>query len=255
MKCGVFKNIALLMMCCCVNPGMAAPQGVSVELRSCRTEYRTHNSSTAPGLICTLELVPPPGMQMCESASLTGVIRVKDARGSVFIADRRGVEIGSDNRALTTFTLRRRPSGNRIELQGALLVTVAAERTAHEPVPVSMTEPAELKLSDSLTIKTTPSSLNGSTRNREGGKIRRAELELSAPRGITIRRIERVWHGINGEMYTQPVELVPTGSTTYQIELWDTNPSEHLRIVTVRNPRREHVDFRMQVTLSDVSTK
>lgn len=245
----------LAVLTCCGASVVAAPAGVSVELRSCRTEYRTHDSSTSPGLCCTLELVPPEGMQMCESAVLSGVIRVKDARGSISLADLRGVEIDSNNRALTSFSLRRRPSGNKIELQGELVVTVATERTAHATLSVDMLVAGELKLSDTVAVRTTPSRLNSSTRNREGGKIRRAELGLSCPEGLTIRRVERVWYGIRGEEYTQPVELESTGRNAYRIELWDANLTEHLRIVTVRNPRRERVSFRMQVTLGNVSTK
>lgn len=251
----MLKLISALLVTCSAGLAVAAPQGVSVELRRCRTQYRTHNSSTTPGLTCTLELIPPPGMQMCESAQLTGVIRVKDARGAVSLAERRGIVIDNDNRAFTTFTLNRRPGGDKIELQGELVVTVATERTAHAPVQVDLTAPAELKLSDTITIKIAPAAGNAASRNREGGKIRRAELSLTSPSGVIIRRVERVWYGINGEVHTQPVELTPTGSYSHRIELWDADPTEHLRIVTVRNPKREHVNFRMQVGLGNVSTK
>ncbi len=251
----MYRLMILAFMCCCAGAAMGAAQGVTAVLRSCRTEYRTHNNAMNPGLSCTLELIAPPGTQMCESASLTGIIRVKDATGNTVLADRRGVEIGNDNRALTTFTLRQRPTGEKIELQGELLVTVATERTAHEPAAVSLIESSELKLSKSITVKVTPDRMNAAENNREGTKICRAVLTLACPRGVTIRRVERVWYGIHQEVYTQPIELNTIGRSSYQIELWDANPTEFLRIVTVRNPRRENVNFRLQVTLGNVSSK
>ncbi len=251
----MLKSVLTTISLCCACLLQAAQDGVTVQLRSCRSEYRTHNNSTAPGLVCTLELIPPSGTFMCESASLTGTIRVKDATGATRLADRRSVEIRDDNRAYTTFSVSQRPTGSDIEIQGELLVTVAQSRTAHPVSPVSLIEKSEFNIGKDENIRLTPAPANNSARNREGTKIRRAELELTSPQGITIRRVERVWRGMNSEEYSQPVELNQTGKSTYEIELWDANPSEYLRIVTVRKPRREKVNFRLNVSLGEVKSK
>ena len=251
----MFKSALTTCLLCCAGLIQAAQEGVTVQLRSCRTEYRTHDNSTAPGLVCTLELIPPSGTFMCESASLTGTIRVKDSTGTTRMADRRSVEIRDDNRAYTTFSISQRPTGGKIEIQGDLLVTVAESRTAHPVTAISLIEKSELNIGKNENIRLIPAAVNNTSNNREGTKIRRAELELTSPRGITIRRVERVWRGINNEEYTQPVELEQTGKSTYEIELWDANPTEYLRIVTVKNPRREKVNFRLNVSLGEVKSK
>ena len=136
----MLKSALTSFLLCCAGLLHAAQDGVTVQLRSCRSEYRTHDNSIAPGLVCTLELIPPSGTFMCESASLTGVIRVKDAVGSTRIADRRSVEIRDDNRAYTTFSISQRPTGSNIEIEGELLVTVAQSRTAHPVRAISLIE-------------------------------------------------------------------------------------------------------------------
>lgn len=253
----MLKTITILL-CGCVCLSEAAQQGVDVQLRSCRTEYRTHSRSTAPGLVCTLELVPPTGMFMCESANLVGIIRVKDSSGLVRLADKRSVDITPDNKAYTTFTLAQRPSGSQIEIQGELTVTVATERTAHSPVKVNMLEKMELALSQGMSLLVTPSSANTRSANQEGGKLRRAELNIACPQGVTIRRVERVWMGVDGEIYTQPVEMEEIGrasSGKVKIVLWDADQTEQLRIVTVRSPRRAKANFRFNVSLGEVIAK
>lgn len=251
----MLKSVLATIFLFCAGLLQAAQDGVTVQLRSCRTEYRTHNNSTAPGLVCTLELIPPSGTFMCESASLTGTIRVKDAAGTTRIADKRSIEISNDNRAYTTFSISQRPSGSIIEIQGELLVTVAQSRTSHPVAAISLVEKSRLSIGKDESILLTPAPANNSSRNREGTKIRRGELELKSPQGITIRRVERVWRGMNNEEFSQPVELNQTGKSTYEIELWDANPSEYLRIVTVRTPRREKVNFRLNVSLGEVKSK
>lgn len=251
----MLKSVLATIFLCCAGLLQAAQDRVTVQLRSCRTEYRTHNNSTAPGLVCTLELIPPSGTFMCESASLTGTIRVKDTAGTTRIADKRSIEICNDNRAYTTFSISQRPTGSNIEIQGELLVTVAQSRTSHPVAAVSLVEKSRLSISKDENILLTPAPANNSSRNREGTKIRRGELELTSPQGITIRRVERVWRGMNNEEFSQPVELNQTGKSTYEIELWDANPSEYLRIVTVRKPRREKVNFRLNVSLGEVKSK
>lgn len=253
----MLKTIAILLSSCS-GLLMAAQQEVGVQLRSCRTEYRTHSRSTAPGLVCTLELIPPAGMYMCESANLAGIIRVKDSSGLVRMADRRSVDISPDNKAYTTFTLSQRPSGSKIEIQGELTVTVASERTAHAPVKVNMLEKSELPLSQDMNLQVTPSSSNARSSNKEGDKLRRAELHIVCPQGVSIRRVERVWMGMSGEVYTQPVEMEETERSPFnkvKIVLWDADVTEQLRIVTVRSPRRAKANFRFDVSLGEVIAK
>jgi len=249
------SSILLLLLASC---GLAetAQQGVGVLVRSCRTEFRTHNRANAPGFVCTLELVPPPGFYMCESAELAGQIRVKEATGSVRLADLGGVTISAANRAYTTFSLPRRPSGNKLEISGDLQVTVAAERIAYEPLPVSALEASAYQLSDSI-LYINPARSNSSAGNREGTKLRCAEFILRGEPIINIRRIERVWQSMTGRELTQPVELENVGDISdgvFRIQLWDANPTEQLRIVTVKSPRREKVSFRFGVQLGKVTT-
>ncbi len=235
----------------------AAQPGVTVELRSCRTEYRTHARSTAPGLVCTLELIPPPGMYMCESASLTGIIRIKDSRGGVRLADRRSLDISANNRAFTTFTSPHRPTGSKIELEGELVVTVADNRIVQPSIEVNLLEAREYQLGE-IKLRVNPSPANRARTNRERSKLRRAELTLTSSNGNIIRRVERIWKGENGEEFTQPVEITTVGRPSdgsVSLSLWDTDESEFLRIVTVRNPRRENVNFRLNVSLGEVTTR
>lgn len=226
--------------------------GVTVQLRSCRTEFRPHDSTSFPGFSCTLELVAPAGYYMCESASLTGTIRVKDAAGTTRLAERGAIVISPDNRAFTTFTCATRPTGKRVELEGDLLVTIAKARTAHPHIAISMLENSEHRLGDT-TVKIAPERANAAKTNREGGKLRCAELTMTCSPGSTIRRVERVWQGENGTLLSQPVEITPIGGNAYEMQMWDTNPTEFVRIVTVKAPQREKVRFRLAVTLGDVA--
>ncbi len=246
------KSSILCLLLCLSCLCEARQEGVTVKLRSCRTEYRTHNSSTTPGFSCTLELVPPPGYKMCESTSLAGIIRVKDAAGSTRLAERGAIIITPDERALTTFTCSVRPTGSKIELEGDLLVTVAKERTAHAPVALNMLGNSEHQLGSSL-IKVQPSSANAARNNREGAKLRCAELKLSCSSGATIRRVERVWQGMDGPQLTQPVDIETIGNNSFVMQMWDVNPTEFVRIVTVKAPQREKVHFRLSVKLGEVT--
>ncbi len=230
----------------------AQQNGVSVQLRSCRTEFRPHNRTSFPGFSCTLELIPPAGYYMCESASLTGTIRVKDATGTVRLAERGAIVISPDNRALTTFTCSTRPTGKQVELEGELLVTIAKARTAHPHIAVNMLEASEHRLGDTI-VKIEPQRANAAKSNREGTKLRSSELTMTCSPGTTIRRVERVWPGENGSLLTQPVEITPIGGNAYEMQMWDTNPTEFVRIVTVKSPQREKVRFRLGVTLGEVT--
>lgn len=249
----MFQRIASYCLLLCAPVICEAQQAsVSVKLRSCRTEYRTHDSATAPGFSCTLELLPPPGFHMCESTSLTGTIRVKDATGTVRLADRGAIIITPDNRALTTFTCSTRPTGAKVEIEGDLLVTVAKTRTAHSPVAMSMVGLSVHRLGEA-TIKVQPAPGNAAWANREGAKMRCANITMTCSAGTTIRRVERVWKGLNGELFTQPVEITPIGGNAYTMQMWDSNPTEFVRVVTVKAPQREKVRFRLNVSLGEVT--
>lgn len=241
------------LLLCALSFCDAAQNGVDVRLRSCRTEYRTHNSAMAPGFSCTVELIPPDGMRMCESTMLSGVIRVKDRR-SVRLAELGPITITPDNRAFTTISCPSRPHGTSVELQGEAQVTVAKERIASSHAAVSMLNPSEHDMKVAQLI-ITPSANNAQKRNREGTHLKRAELALTCTEGMTIRRVERVWKGIDGEQYSQPIDLESTGGNTYKLQLWDATPIEFLSFVFVKDPRREKVKFRMNVQLGEKPTE
>ena len=132
---------------------------------------------------------------------------------------------------------------------------MAQTRTAHPVRAISLIEKSELNIGKDENIRMIPAQANNASHNREGTKIRCAGLELISPKEITIRRVERVWRGMSNEEYSQPVELNQTGKSTYEIELWDANPTEYLRVVTVKKPRREKVNFRLNVSLGEVKSK
>ena len=246
------KKLLFSILLCSLSLCEAQQSGVSVRLHSCRTEFRTHYNTSAPGLSCTLELIPPPGMKMCESAMLSGEVKVKDAR-TIHQAERSAIVITPDNRAFTTISCTTRPTGGSIEIQGELQVTVAEERTPVNSVEVSMLEKATHDFGvASVTI--TPAASNSQKHNREGAMIRNADLSLTCRGGLVIRRVERVWNGINGEQYTQPTELEPTGGNTYNLHLWAAQPKETLSFVFVKAPRREKVKFSMPVQLGEIET-
>lgn len=244
------KNLLFSILLCSLSLCEAQQSGVSVRLHSCRTEFRTHYNTSAPGLSCTLELIPPPGMKMCESAMLSGTVKVKDER-TTHMAERNAIIITPDNRAFTTITCNTRPTGGRIEIQGELQVTVAEERTPVNSVEVDMLKKATHDFGVA-TVTIAPAASNSQKHNREGSIIRNADLSLTCNGGLVIRRVERVWCGINGEQHTQPTELEPTGSNTYELHLWAAMPRETLSFVFVKSPRREKVNFNMPVRLGEI---
>lgn len=244
----------LLASCCLAET--VTQQGVTVQVRSCRTEYRTHDRANAPGFVCTLELLPPAGFYMCESAQLTGEIRIKDANGTR-LAELGAVTVSAVNRAYTTFSLPRRPSGNKLEISGNLQATVAKERQVYAPISVSALEANAYQLADSI-LHIRPARSNSAASNREGTKLRCADFILQGEPVVNLRRVERVWQSMTGTELTQPVELENVGDVSdgvFRIRLWDANPTEHLRIVTIKSPRREKVDFCFNVQLGQITTK
>ena len=236
---------------------------VAVQLASCRSEFRTHDSTNKPGFAVRLQLTPAPGLSLCETETLEPKLTVTDTNGKKHKATtaRLHREENGSNKADAVFTIPKRPSGSKVKVEGEMRLTIARDLVQHAPQSINLLEGGKIMLGNTE-FTLTPAAANATKNNREGERLRHAEVTLRYPAQISIMQISRCWEqephaeGECSEHYTQEVDYTTKSSedgatklTT--IILADARPCPSLQISTCAEKKEITVPFHFEVTLSE----
>lgn len=230
---------------------------VSVQLASARTEYRTHDSSAAPGFNIKFELTPAPGISFCDTEALTPELTVTDANGSKHKAAIARLVTAGSGKAYASFSTKNRPTGQKFSVEGTLHINIAKGLTKHVPTKVDLIHPSDLHLGNDI-IKIVPAAENANEANREGERLRRAELSLQYQAGLNIIQIARQWFpdaapepdfSQNVEYETTLSEDKSTKTTTFI--LVDVLVSPSLQISTCTEAKSLQLPIKFEIGLSE----
>ena len=235
-----------------------AQNEVAVELSSCRSEYKTHDESEKPGFGVKLLITPSNGISLSETETLEHTLSLTDATGKkqqpstarlVIIEEQQG-------KAYAEFTFKNRPTGAKVELDGSLKLTVAKDVQTHAPTQIPLITASSVVLRDA-TCQVIPAESNGAKGNREGDRIKRAEVTLKYPEHIEIVRIERQWAvDTDSELndYTQKIQYKTTienGTKSTTLSLVDVIETPSLQISTCAEKKDIELPVRFTLTLSE----
>ena len=236
---------------------------VAVQLSSCRAEFRTHDSTNKPGFSVRLALTPAPGLSLCETESLEPTLTVVDAGGKKNKATtaRLYYAQGNTSKTYAVFTLPKRPSGKKVTVEGQMKLQIAKDLVQHGAQSINLLEGGSMNLGGTA-FTLTPAKANADKKNKEGARLRHAEVKLSYPAQICVMQISRCWEqepqaeGEVCEDFTQEVDYSTTQSedgatkvTTIILE--DVRPCPTLQISTCAEKKTITVPFRFEVTLSE----
>lgn len=236
---------------------------VAVQLASFRSEFRTHNYTDKPGFAVKLELTPAPGLSLCGTENLEPKMTAIDANGKKLKATtaRLKTDVGGSDKAYAVFTIPKRPNGKKVKLEGEMQLTVARDLVQHAPQSINLLEDGKMTLG-TTEFTVTPAKTNAAKKNREGERLRHAEVTLSYPAQLSIMQISRCWEQEPGaedaaaDSYTQELDYSTTlskdGTTkTTTIELQDVRHCPMLQISTCAEKKNITVPFHFEVTLSE----
>ena len=245
--------IFLAFPCIC---GANQPE-VSVQLASARTEYRTHDDSSAAGFGLKFELTPAPGISFCETEDLSSELIVTDSIGTKHKAVTARLTTTENGQTFAIFTTKKRPTGSKFTIEGTLNLNIAIGLTKHAPVKIDLLQPNDIRLGNS-TLKIIPVSANATPANRENDRLRRAEITIEYSSDINIIQIARQWlpdvmpepnFSQNVEFDTSVSADGATKSTT--LILVDVLTSPHLQFSTCAEQKFLQIPLNFSVGLSD----
>ncbi|MBE6417063.1 MAG: hypothetical protein E7033_01200 [Akkermansiaceae bacterium] len=230
---------------------------VSVQLASARTEYRTHDNSATPGFNLKFELTPAPGISFCDTDALTPELTVTDTNGTIHKAAIARLITTDSGKAYASFSTKKRPTGHKVSVEGTLHIRIAKGLTKHTPVKIDLIHPSDLHLGNE-TIKIVPAAANASAANREGERLRRAELTLQYRAELNISHIARQWFpdaapepdfSQNVDFETTLSEDQTTKTTTFI--LVDVLSSASLQISTCTEEKSLQLPIKFELGLSE----
>lgn len=230
---------------------------VSVQLASARTEYRTHDDSATPGFNIKFELTPAPGINFCDTETLTPELTVTDANGTKHKAAIARLVTADSGKAYASFSTKKRPTGHKLSVEGTLHIRIAKGLTKHAPAKIDLISPSELHLGNDP-IKIVPAAANANASNREGERLRRAELSLQYRADLNIIQIARQWFpdadpepdfSQNVEFETTLSEDQSTKTTT--LILVDVLSSPSLQISTCAEEKSLQLPIKFDIGLSE----
>ncbi|MDO4750561.1 MAG: hypothetical protein Q4A24_00520 [Akkermansia sp.] len=254
--------IAMLLLCgIMVN---AAEPDLTVRLSSCRSEFRTHDSTDKPGLIVRLQLIPAAGISLCDTEKLNPNLTVTDASGKKHKATAARIYRTEDDtqQIFAEYTIAKRPTGAKLQADGTLELTTAKDLVLHEPISVNLLAASEFKLGET-TFTVTPAEANANKNNMEGERLRRAEITITYPAATTIMQISRCWlsepqEGAEStESFTQELQFTTklnddaTKKSTTLI-IVDALHTPSLQISTCAEKNKIKQAFHFELTLSEV---
>lgn len=245
---------SLLLLTC---TSYAVQQEVSVQLASARTEYRTHDASAVPGFNIKFELSPAPGISLCDTEDLPPEIVVTDAAGTRHKASEARLYTEPNGKAYAVFSTSKRPTGNKLTVEGTLHINIAKELTRHAPVKVDLLQPSEITLGTAH-VKVIPAAANSNAANKESNRLRRAEIELQYSNSLNIVRIARQWQPdvAPAPDFSQNVQFTTTinaESTTKTTTLFlvDVLTSPSLQISTCAEEKTLQIPIKFSIGLSE----
>lgn len=259
------KQLPFVLLSCYAGLCLASPE-VGVHLRSFRIEMSPHGLSASPALSMTLAFSPPKGFELCETSELPGALYVTDARGIAHpcapaILTKEGQQ--DSPTAIAEFNLAARPKGDEVKVSGNLSLTMAAGKTRHEQVEVSLLQPGTFSL-DGIRFQVEPDAANNDKKNREGRMLRHASLLLRYPKEVDILHIDRIWQASTPEAdseaagYAQGLSFKTHLSADgherlTRIELWDARVSETLQITTCKEQKQIPVPVQFSLRIGGIA--
>ena len=240
----------ILLVCGCIS---YAQQEVSVQLRSCRTEYRPHDSTDKPGFGVKLELIPAAGVSVFETENLTSTVTLHDESGNKIKTATAGIFCEA-RKTYAKLTFKKRPSGSKVKLVGELKLSIAKNVTVHDRVTPDLLQPSSVQIGGT-TFNITPAADNNQKGNREGDRLKRAEISLSYPASVTIMQIARKWGQDDTVSFAQDIDFTTTVSEdastkTTTIVLVDALPTPTLLISTCAEKSDINTQVAFDITLS-----
>ena len=94
-------------------------------MASARTEYRTHDDSSAAGFGLKFELTPAPGISFCETEDLSSELTVTDSIGTKHKAVTARLTTTENGQTFAIFTTKKRPTGSKFTIEGTLNLNIA----------------------------------------------------------------------------------------------------------------------------------
>ncbi len=230
---------------------------VSVQLAAARTEYRTHDNSATPGFNIKFELIPAPGISFCDTEALSPELTVTDTNGTKHKAAIARLVTESTGKAYASFSTKKRPTGHKLTIEGTLHIHIAKDLTKHTPVKIDLISPSDLHIGNDI-IKIIPAATNANAANREGERLRRAELSLQYPAKLNIIQIARQWFPDAGPEpdFSQNVEFETTlnedqTTKTTTFILVDVLTSPSLQISTCSEEKSLQLPIKFDLGLSE----
>ena len=235
-----------------------AQNEVAIELSSCRSEYKTHDESEKPGFGVKFLLTPTNGISLSETETLQHTLCLVDATGKKQTPSTARLVIRDEQqgKAFAEFTFKNRPSGARVELIGSLKLPIAKDLQTHTPVQIPLIQASALTLRDA-TCQIIPAETNGVKGNREGERIKRAEVTLKYPAHIEIVRIARQWFvdtDTDLSDYTQDIQyktVVENNTKSTTLVLVDVVENPSLQISTCAEKQDIQIPVQFNLSLSE----
>ena len=243
--------LIILMASGCVS---YAQGEVSVQLSSCRSEYRTHDATNKPGFGVKLELIPSAGVTVFESVSLSTTIVLCDGSGNKTKPTTASI-IEENGKTYAKLTFKNRPDGKQVKLEGSLKLPIAKHVTVHDNVKPDLLQASSVQIGG-VNFEILPAAGNAANGNREGDRLKRAELQLRYPASVTITQIARQWGAESESTFAQEIDFTTTTSEdqstkTTSFILVDALPCPTLTISTCTEKLDVEVPVGFNITLSD----
>ena len=243
--------LIILMASGCVS---YAQGEVSVQLSSCRSEYRTHDATNKPGFGVKLELLPSAGVTVFESVSLSTSIVLCDGSGNKTKPTTASI-IEENGKTYAKLTFKNRPDGKQVKLEGSLKLPIAKHVTVHDNVKPDLLQASSVQIGG-VNFEILPAAGNAANGNREGDRLKRAELQLRYPASVTITQIARQWGAESESTFAQEIDFTTTTSEdqstkTTSFILVDALPCPTLTISTCTEKLDVEVPVGFNITLSD----
>lgn len=231
---------------------LAQPE-VSVKLSSCRTEYRPHDATDKPGFGVKLELQPSAGISIFETENLHSSITLNDEFGKKAKPETAGI-FSESGKTFAKITFKKRPEGKKVKLEGSLKISIAKNVVVHDHVRPDLLQASTIQLGD-VSFNITPAEENANKGNREGERLKRAEIKVSYPASVTIVKITRRWGEDADTAFSQDIDFSTTVSEdnstkTTTVILVDALPTPTLQISTCSEKSDIDIPVGFDITLS-----
>ncbi|MBE6419129.1 MAG: hypothetical protein E7031_03285 [Akkermansiaceae bacterium] len=236
--------------------GQTQPE-VSVQLYSCRTEYRTHDETDKPGFGVKLELLPIAGVNISATETLSTTVTLSDESGKKHTPTTAAI-LTDAGKTFAKFTFKNRPEGKRVKLEGEIKLDIAKNVTVHNNINPNLLQAHNLHIGEA-SFEIIPSSANAANSNREGDRLKRAELQLRYPASVTITQIARQWAADTDTPFAQEIDFTTTisddqSTKTTTLVLLDVLPSPTLIITTCTEKSKIAVPVGFNITLSSAES-